>query len=198
MPQNSDAPPESFDELLAWINPDRELAAATYLDIRRALVKIFRWYHCADPEGMTDETFERVTKQVHHLRETFEGDPKHFFYGVARNLIKEYQKTVKSYVSIDDVQLAGDPPQEVDEESSEMREECLSSCLQNLTTEKRDLILAYYAREKSAKIEQRIAVAEQLGVSIETLRVRMYRLRMALEQCIERCLDELERANETD
>jgi len=79
-----------------------------------------------------------------------------------------------------------------------MREECLSSCLQNLTTEKRDLILAYYAREKGAKIEQRIAMAQQLGVSIETLRVRMYRIRMALEQCIERCLDELENANEMD
>ena len=147
---------------------------------------------------MTDETFERVTRQVHHLRDTFEGDPKHFFYGVARNLMKEYQKTVKSYVSIEDVQLAGDPPQEVDEESSELLAECLSSCLQNLTTEKRDLVLAYYAREKSAKIEQRIAMAEQLGVSIETLRVRMYRIRMGLEQCIDRCLDELEQANETD
>lgn len=198
MPSNSDAPPESFDELLAWINPDRELAAATYLDLRRALVKMFRWHHCADPEGMTDETFERTAKQVRHLRETFEGDPKHFFYGVAKNLIREYQKTVKSYVSIEDVQLAADPPQEVDEETSEMREECLSSCLQNLTTEKRDLILAYYAREKGAKIEQRIAMAQQLGVSIETLRVRMHRIRIALEQCIERCLDELESANETD
>lgn len=198
MAQNFDAPPESFDDLLAWINSDRELAAATYLELRRALVKIFGWHHCADPEGMTDETFERVTKQVRHLRETFEGDPKHFFYGVARNLIKEYQKTVKSYVSIEDAQLVAVPPQEVDEETSEMREECLSSCLQNLTTEKRDLILAYYAREKGAKIEHRIAMAQQLGVSIETLRVRMYRIRMALEQCIERCLEELERANETD
>ena len=147
---------------------------------------------------MTDETFERVTKQLHQLRETFEGDPKHFFYGVARNLFKEYQKTVKSYVSIADVQLVDGPPQEVDEETSEMREECLASCLQNLTTEKRDLILAYYAMEKGAKIEHRIAMAQQLGVSIETLRVRMYRIRMALEQCIERCLDELENANETD
>jgi RNA polymerase sigma factor (sigma-70 family) len=198
MPQNSDIPPESFDELLAWINPNREVAAAIYVDLRFALVKIFGWHHCADPEGMTDETFERVTKQVHHLRGTFEGDPKHFFYGVARNLIKEYQRKAKSYVSIEDVHLVADPPQEVEEETSEMRAECLAACLQNLTSEKRDLILAYYAREKGAKIEHRIAIAQQLGVSIETLRVRMYRIRMALEQCIERCLDELENANEMD
>lgn len=198
MSRNSDAPSENFDELLAWINPDRELAAAAYLDIRRALVKIFGWRHCADPEGMTDETFERVANQVHHLRATFEGDPKLFFYGVARNLIKEYERTAKCQVSIEDVQLVCAPAQEVDEETSEMREECLSACLQKLASEKRDLILAYYAREKGAKIVHRIAMAKQLGVSLETLRVRMYRIRLALEQCIERCLDGLENANETD
>jgi hypothetical protein len=76
MPRNSDIPPESFDEILAWLDPDRELAAATYVELRHALVKIFSWNHCADPEGMTDETFDRVAKQVHHLRETFEGNPK--------------------------------------------------------------------------------------------------------------------------
>lgn len=189
MPRNSTVPPEGFDELLAWINPDRELAAAAYLDLRRALVKIFVWHHCADPEGMTDETFERVMRQVHQLRETYEGDPRHFFHGVARNLIKEYQRTVKSHVPIEDVHLLTDPPQEVDEETPEQLEECFHSCLQNLTPEKRDLILAYYSREKGAKIEQRIAMAEQLGVSIETLRVRMHRIRLALEDCIERCLD---------
>lgn len=198
MLRNSTAPAEGFDELLAWLNPDRELAAATYLDLRRALVKIFVWHRCADPEGMTDETFERVIKQVHHLRKTFEGDPRHFFYGVAKNLIKEYQRTIKTHVAIEDVHLAGGPPQEADEETSEMREECLFSCLQKLTAEKRDLILAYYAREKSAKIEQRIAMAEQLGVSMETLRVRMYRIRITLEECIEHCLDKVEHVNETD
>src|SRR6266850_1357709 len=112
MPRDSDIPPASFDDLLAWINPDRELAGSIYVDLRQALVKIFGWNHCADPEGMADETFDRVAKQVQHLRDTFEGDPKLFFYGVARNLIKEYQRKVKSYVSIENVELTGDPPQE--------------------------------------------------------------------------------------
>ncbi len=191
MPRNSDIPPESFDEILAWLNSDRELAGRMYVDLRYALVRIFGWNHCADPEGMTDETFDRVAKQVRHLRDTFEGDPKRFFYGVARNLIKEYQRKVKSYVSIEDVQLPGDSPQEIEEETSEMQEECLQACLRNLTSENRNLILAYYAQEKQAKIDHRTEMARQLGVSIETLRVRMCRIRTALEKCIKRCLDEL-------
>lgn len=191
MPRESDIPPEGFDELLAWLNPDREIAGSTYVELRHALVKIFGWNHCADPEGMTDETFDRVAKQVDHLRATFEGDPKRFFYGVARNLIKEYQKKVKSHVSIDGVDLPSDPPPEIEDETFEMREECLQVCLRNIGKEKRDLVLAYYAKEKQAKIDHRTEMARQLGISVETLRVRMCRTRTALEKCIARCLDEL-------
>jgi RNA polymerase sigma factor (sigma-70 family) len=198
MPRNSDLPLESFDEILAWLDPDRELAASIYVELRHALVKIFAWNHCVDPEGMTDETFDRVAKQVHELRGTFKGDPKLFFYGVARNLIKEYHKKVKSSVPIDEIELPGSPPQEAEEETSEMREECLQSCLRELTSEKRELILAYYAKEKRAKIDHRTEMARQLGVAIETLRVRTHRIRDTLEKCIERCLDRSAAENETD
>jgi RNA polymerase sigma factor (sigma-70 family) len=198
MPRNSDFPPERFDDLLAWLNPDRELASSIYLNLRHSLLRIFAWNRCADPEGMTDETFDRVARQVHILRDTFEGNPKLFFYGVANNLIKEYRKKVKSQVSIEAIELAEDPPQELEEETSERRKECLSKCLRKLPKEKRDLILAYYAKEKQAKIIHRAEMARQLGVSIEALRVRMLRIRGTLEECIELCLDESMESNETD
>jgi RNA polymerase sigma factor (sigma-70 family) len=181
-------PPESFDEILAWLDRDRELAASLYVELRHALVKIFAWNHCADPEGMTDETFDRVAKQVHDLRFTFEGDPKLFFYGVAKNLIREHQRKAKLYVSIDDIDLPNNPPEEDEEESADLRWECLEACLRELPTVKRELILAYYAKEKQAKIDHRSELARQLGVSMENLRVRAHRIRATLEACIERCL----------
>jgi RNA polymerase sigma factor (sigma-70 family) len=182
-------PPESFDEILAWLDPDRELAGSIYVELRYALVKIFAWNHCADPEGMTDETFDRVAKQVHDLRSTFEGNPKLFFYGVARNLIKEYHKKVKSFVPIEDIDPPGNPPEEEDEESANLRAECLDACLGELSSEKRELILAYYAKEKQAKIDHRSEMARQHSVPMGTLRVRAYRIRATLEACIERCLE---------
>jgi RNA polymerase sigma factor (sigma-70 family) len=190
MPRNSDFPPERFDDLLAWLNPDREQASSIYLDLRHSLLRIFSWNGCADPEGMTDETFDRVARQVHTLRNTFEGNPKLFFYGVANNLIKEYRKKVKSHVPIEVIELVEGPPQEFEEETAERRKECLSKCLRKLPKRKRDLILAYYAKEKQAKIIHRAEMAQQLGVSIEALRVRMLRIRGTLEECIEQCLDE--------
>lgn len=198
MARNSDFPPEGFDDLLAWLNTDREQASSIYLNLRQSLLRIFAWNRCTDPEGMTDETFDRVARQAHTLRETYVGNPKRFFYAVANNLIKEYQKKIKSYISIEGIEIAEDPPQELEEETSERRIECLSKCLQKLPKEKRELILDYYAKEKRAKSIHRAAMARQLGVSIQALRVRMLRLRGGLEECIELCLDEFSASDETN
>lgn len=198
MRRTSEIPSESFDQILAWLNPDREKAAALYLDLRRSLVKIFAWNRCGDPEGLTDETFDRVARQIDSLMDTFEGNPKLFFYGVARNLIKEDQKKAKSYISIDDVDVPAEAPQLIDDEDDDLREECLRDCLKELTRDKRELILAYYAKEKQPKIEDRARLAQQIGVSIETLRVRMCRIRASLEECIGRRLEHHGRRNETN
>jgi RNA polymerase sigma factor (sigma-70 family) len=198
MPRNSEIPPDSFNELLAWLNPDRDSAARMYEEIRRDLIKVFGWNKCVDPEGMADETFDRAAKKAHQLKDSFEGNRKLFFYGVANNLIKEYRKTVRSYVSLDEVEIAESPPIRFDEETAEVREECLRTCLLELTVEKRDLLIAYYAKEKRAKIDHRAEMAQRLGVSIETLRVRMCRIRSELGECIEHCLDERAIKNDTD
>jgi RNA polymerase sigma factor (sigma-70 family) len=183
-------PPKSFDEILDWLNPDRDEAANIYVQLRTDLTKIFAWNRCADPEGLTDEVFDRVARKVHQVRPNFEGDPKLFFYGVARNLIKESPKRIKKHVSIEGTDLIA-PESGPEDETAMMREDCLHSCLQKLSAEKKELILSYYAKEKQAKIDHRTELARQLGLSVETLRVRVHRIRGVLEKCIERCLDDL-------
>jgi RNA polymerase sigma factor (sigma-70 family) len=192
MRDSSQEPAESFDELLAWLSPDRDVAADLYLDLRQSLVKIFAWHHCSDPEGMADETFDRVAKQVHRLRQTYQGNPNLFFYGVANNLIREYQRKIKTHVSIEDVDLL-DEQSPGDDDLAVATEECLRGCLQKLGPEKRELVMAYYAKEKHAKIDHRAEIARKLGISIQNLRVRMRRIRAVLEECIEACLDEFGR-----
>jgi RNA polymerase sigma factor (sigma-70 family) len=189
MVRNSAIPPESFDEILAWLNADREVAATIYLQLRDDLTKIFMWNRCSDPEGLTDEAFDRVARKVHELRQTFEGDPRLFFYGVARNLIRENAKKIRAQVSLENTDLPANRVSETEVDTANLLEECLQTCLQKLTSEKRELIVNYYSKEKQAKIRDRTEMAERLGTSLETLRVRVYRIRATLEQCIERCLD---------
>jgi RNA polymerase sigma factor (sigma-70 family) len=187
MARNPVIPPESFYEILAWLNPDCGLASEMYVQLRHDLARLFIWGRCADPEGMTDEVFDRVAKKVHLVRQSYQGDPRLYFRAVANNLIKENFRKIKTHVSLDDVELAEQRSIETAEEKVVM-EDCLQSCLRKLDGEKRALILAYYAKEKPATIDYRHELALQFGITMETLRVRAFRIRASIEECIENCL----------
>ena len=188
MARNSAVPTESFEEILAWLNPDREVAAAMYVQLRHDLAKIFIFRGCADPEGLTDEVFDRVARKVHEVRPTYVGDPRLYFRAVANNVVKEDLKRPKIQVSLEEIELREPATTESPEDDAEEIEECLHSCLQKLSAENRRLIVDYYAKEKQAKIDHRSELAHQLGISVETLRVKVYRIRVSLQGCIERCL----------
>lgn len=188
MARNSAIPPENFEEILAWLNPDREVAATRYVQLHKNFVKLFRWRGFSDPEGLTDEVFDRVGKKVHEVRPTYEGDPEFYFRAVANNVVKENLKKVKTRVVLDDDELP-EPTATQEEEDEKNLQECLKSCLPKLSPKNRKLIVAYYAKEKQAKIDNRIELAQQLGMSVNTLRVKVHRIRQSLQQCIESCLE---------
>src|SRR5262245_6521515 len=187
MARASAIPPESFEEILAWLNPDREVAGEMYVHLRHDLAKLFIWGKCADPEGLTDEVFDRVAKKVHAVRPTYVGDPRLYFRAVAKNLIKENFKKTKTHLSFEDTDFSLQQITEPEDDIVGM-EECLQSCLRELSADKRELILGYYAKQKQSKIDNRNELARRLEISIETLRVRVFRIRASLEGCIERCL----------
>lgn len=112
--------PESFEEILAWLSANREIAATKYVQLRHDLAKIFIWRGCNDPEGLTDEVFDRVAKKVHEIRATYEGDPRLYFRAVANNLIKETLKQGKTHVPLESLNL---PQQSID--TDERKEEAL-------------------------------------------------------------------------
>ena len=188
MTRDSAIQPESLEEILAWLNPDRDVAGTMYVQLRHDLAKIFSYRGCADPEGLTDEVFDRVARKVHDLRRTYKGDPRHYFRAVANNLVKEDLKKAKTQVPIEIVDPPEPEPTETEEEIA-AREECLHACLQKVRPEKRNLIVAYYDKDKQAKIDNRNELAQQLGVSLQTLRVRVYRIRLSLQKCIESCIE---------
>ena len=187
MPRNSAIPPESLDEILTWLNPDREVAGAMYVQLREDLQKLFIWGRCADPEGLTDDVFDRVARKVHDVRPTYQGDPRLYFRGVANKLIKENFRKLATHVSLEDADLSTQQTPESDEDAERV-DECLQHCLQKLGADKRELILSYYTKEKQAKIDHRSKLAEELGITVEALRVRVYRIRESLDGCIKRCL----------
>jgi RNA polymerase sigma factor (sigma-70 family) len=188
MARDPAVPSQSLEEILAWLDPDREVAATMYVQLRRDLTNIFKWRGLPDPDGLTDEVLDRVEKKVHQVRPTYDGDPRLYFRAVANNVIKENLKKIKTQVSLEDIDLPEPIISESEEDEAADMAECLQSCLEKLSSENRKLIVAYYAKEKQAKIDHRSELAQQLGISMETLRVKVYRIRVSLQGCIEGCL----------
>ena len=180
---------EMFDELLAWLHPNREVAGRKYEEIRRGLVKVFAWRKCSDAEGMADCVINRVAYKVRELRPNYEGDPVRYFHGVAKNMLKEYQKGLELEVSLTDFEMA-DKQSLLDVAAElERADACLRLCLQQLGSKQRQQIITYYGHDKSEKICRRRELAERLGIGQNALRVRMYRLRAVLEKCMKRCME---------
>lgn len=77
----------AFDALLAWLDPDRELAGEKYEDIRYRLIKFFERRGCPAPEELADEVLNRVSKK---LDEGTEVRAFEYFYGVALRVFHEH------------------------------------------------------------------------------------------------------------
>jgi len=71
-------------------------------------------------------------------------------------------------------------------ESSQLLD-CLHGSLDQLSPPDRDVIVQYYQNEKSAKINNRKDLATKLGLQMNALRLRAFRIRAGLEACVERC-----------
>ncbi len=170
----------SFDRLLAWLHPDREEAGRKYEMIRRKLISIFASRSCESPEELADETINRVVGKVDRIIGSYEGDPALYFYGVARNVCREYHRTKK---------IPGPPPPADPPDSVSKEMDCLDECLEHLLPKNRDLLLEYYQEDRQAKIDHRKALALRYGLDMNALRIRLHRIRSAVAECTTACVE---------
>lgn len=183
----------AFDKLLALLDEDRERAGSKYESLRARLIKFFEWRDCETPEELTDEVFDRVTKKIEagELIRNVEA----YSATVAQFVLKEDARAPsRRFQSIEDNprlenRLAAggtDAPDEMDE----VRLACLDRCLAGLSDEQRRLITAYYDTDERTMIEARRRLAAAEGVSPNSLRIRVCRLKARLEECAKDCCRE--------
>ena len=173
---------EAFDRLLAWLDEDRDRAAVKYERIRCSLIRIFTCRGCPEAEDLADETFNRVAKKVDEIVATYVGDPALYFYGVAHNVHLEYLRKKARQIP------PPPPPQPAQNDEPEPEYECLESCMEQLPPDIHKLLIEYYQEEKQAKINHRKQLAQQLGIALNALRIRVYRIRAAVQECVQDCL----------
>jgi len=172
---------------LATLDPDQQRAAACYELLRRKLQKFFQWHNDAFADEHVDETFDRVSRKLEQGERV--NNISSYCYGVARMMLKEIDRQAsKERSAIDGVkalEAAND-----DDDAARAHRSCLDQCLRALERANRSLILSYYVGEGQRKIQRRRALADELAISADALRIRAHRLRAKLEECVQGCIRE--------
>jgi DNA-directed RNA polymerase specialized sigma24 family protein len=176
---------ESLLGHLDFLDPDREVAGAKYERMQRKLVKFFEYRGSTSPEDLADTTIDRVTRRLLEGEEIRATDPAAYFYGVARNVAREFQSALTTR-PVEQLPDRSDPRHETAD--SDERLGCLDLCLERLAPEARELILEYYESQGRRKIENRQRLATERQISQSALRLRAQRIREQLEKCVRRCL----------
>jgi DNA-directed RNA polymerase specialized sigma24 family protein len=173
---------ESFNNLLARLEPDLSDSTARYKKLRLKLTKFFQWKRCDDPEGLADETVARIIKNTIEGKEIYADNPYVYIFAVAKYVFNEYvRKEIKNK------ELLGNfsEPQIV---SSDW-EDCRIQCLQKLPPGNLQFLNEYFLGEKSSQ-----ELADELKISINALRIKIYRLKKDLEACYEDCRKKLSKS----
>ena len=166
--------------MLTWLDSDREQAALTYERIRGALIKIFTGRSCVEPEDLADETINRVARKLKEIEKDFSGDRARYFFGVANKVHLEHLRR----------KIPQAMPQSPSEPNRiELEYNCLERCIERLSKEDRNLLLRYHGADGRAETELRRALAAELGIAPNALRIRVHRIRVGLKECVEKCIE---------
>ncbi len=178
----------AYDKLLACFSSDEEEASEQLLVAYLKLVRFFEWHTCDSPDTCADETIDRAARRIEEGERI--DNLMGYLNGIAHYVLLEKRKpTLLEPLPIDLADGRSFDPSAGDEEH-ETRLSCLDTCLEELQAEDRIVILGYYQEEKRAKINFRKQMADRLGVGLNALRIRAFRIRTRLEQCVVKCLGE--------
>lgn len=189
---------EAFATLLARLDPDPHRAGQEYELVRSMMIKFFECRGCIYPQDLADETINRVARRASEGEEIGLSSIHGYFFGVARNVLREHMRSPESATpALDSLPLYQHPSedpsvlayQKAVRQSQEQRLECLETCACALPPETRQLIISYYEGAEGEQIRNRKRIAEQLGIPINNLRIRVHRIREKLERCVGDCVE---------
>lgn len=173
--------PEQLKALLRSLDPDPEKAGVRYEVIRRRLIRFFEWRGCDHAEDLTDETINRVARQLAGDL-TLRSDPYAYFCGVARlvDLEDRRKRSRENKIWTDYASVPGNPGDPEDDPDPRLAH--LQHCLDALPAAQRELVLRYHQGEQ--RIEDRKRICRELNIEMNALRIRIHRIRRKIENCV--------------
>ena len=182
---------EAFAALLQLLDADLERAGRQYLSLQKKLARFFEGRGCSASADLADEVLTRVGHRLAGGELIRSDNPINYFYGVARNVLREYRfHCHKESLQLEELNPGEHPlvlpdamsERNTDQERMERLLDCLEMCLTELPVSSRELLFAYYEDHHRLRIEQRKALAERLGITPNALKIRVFRIRETLER----------------
>jgi DNA-directed RNA polymerase specialized sigma24 family protein len=160
-------------DLLAILDANPDRAEKEYVRLFAMLVKYFEWNRKQDPEDLAQETMRRAFSRFQAGQKITVEDPAGYFYGIARNLLRESWRKPR----MDQIEDPDLPPPEPSFRNLTRGEQLifLRECLKTLPRDEFDMLLAYVEGNGEAW-------AQEAGLPLGTLRTRIYRIRKRLEE----------------
>jgi RNA polymerase sigma factor (sigma-70 family) len=162
----------SQQEILAILDPNPVRAEEKYVELYRKLSRYFEWNRQNDPEDLAQEALKRGFVRFQEGEGVTLENPAGYFFGIARNLLRE-RFSARRVEELDDELLLPSQPLFRGLDTSEQIV-FLKECLSELPRNDFDLLLAYF--EGKAEVW-----ARQAGIPSGTVRMRIHRIRKRLE-----------------
>lgn len=176
--------PNSFHPFLldALCADDRDEAIRLYLRLHEKLESYFRLKGMYDPLTDADETFTRAEAKLEKGQDI--PDIRKFCMGIARNIVherlRERQHEQDAYLNYIKNRLDNNLEAVLDTIINLMK-----PCFEQLPKDDQDLLMEYCKVLPGVdRAEHRRKFAARLNLSISALRIRVTRLRRALENCV--------------
>lgn len=184
MLKNTEISQEDFENLLDWLDSNREAAAKKYEALRLSLIKIFLVRKHFDAEYLADLVFDRVCRKLPEIASNYHGRKELYFYGVAKKIHLEAHNQVQN----EELETNRLPSKNIDNDENDINYQCLEECLEKLSADERNLVIGYYQNERGGKIDDRKEIARKLEISMDNLRIKIFRLRSELKKCVLSCV----------
>lgn len=185
----------SFELLLNRLDGDASLAAEKYETLRLKITKTLQWKGCAESraDALADAVLDRVAGKI-AAGEAIE-NLNAYASQVAHFVWLEHSRRLREDAVGDDKMPENSvaPDIEILREEADLRTRCLRRCMaEAISGDGRTLVARYYDAGAGEKIKDaRKKLAEDMGLTTSTLKVKACRVRERLERCINGCVEKL-------